>query len=207
MTRSLTVLVLLGCTMLSACGTQNRGLESVHQPVVARTDFVYDMASPGNRLGTEDARQLSAWFDSLNLRYGDRISVDTQSYGSAARDAIGAVIARYGLLMDETAPVTQGEIPAGSVRVIVSRMTASVPSCPDFSRPANPNFDGHTISNYGCATNSNFASMIADPRDLISGRDGPGTTDGTLSAKAIGTYRNAPTTGAAGLKSQSTKGN
>jgi len=202
----LAALALLGCTALSACGTENRSLESVHQPVVARTDYVYDLPAPSDRLSDTDDRALTGWFESLSLRYGDRISVDTQNYGPQARDAVSEVVARYGLLVDPTAPVTQGEIPAGSVRVIVSRMSANVPGCPDWSRPATPNFDGHSMSNYGCAINSNFAAMVADPRDLISGRTGDVAVDGRIATKAIGTYRAMPTTGANGLKSESTKG-
>lgn len=207
MTRSLTVLALLGCSVLSACGTENRGLESVHQPIVARTDYVYDMTVPNDHLSDESARGLSGWFDSLNLHYGDRISVDTQGYGAGSREAVGAVAARYGLLVDATAPVTHGEIAPGSIRVIVSRMTASVPNCPDWSRPSTANFNGHTMSNYGCATNGNLAAMVADPRDLISGRTGASSVDAATSSKAIRTYRKAPPTGAAGLKTETTKGN
>jgi pilus assembly protein CpaD len=63
------------------------------------------------------------------------------------------------------------------------------------------------MSNYGCATNSNLASMIADPRDLISGRGGETSVDGRIATKAIGTYRAMPPTGAGGLKSETTKRN
>lgn len=206
MMRNLTILALLGCSVLAGCGTGNRGLESVHQPVVARTDFVYDLPAPGDRLTTSEATRLGDWFDTLHLRYGDRVSVDTHGSDPVSRDAVGRVVARYGLLIDETAPVTQGDIPAGSVRVVVSRMTATVPGCPDWSRPSTATFDGSTISNYGCAINSNLAAMVADPRDLIDGRTGSGAVDATLSTKAIGTYRRAPTTGAGGLKSESSKG-
>jgi pilus assembly protein CpaD len=205
MTRNLIVLA-LGCSVLAGCGTENRQMESIHQPIVARTDYTFDMPAPGDMMGGEETRRLAGWFDSLNLRYGDRVSGDTQGYGPGARDAVGTIAARYGLLVDETAPVTQGDIPAGSVRVIVSRMTASVPGCPDFSRPTPANHDGHTFSNYGCANNGNLAAMIADPRDLISGRgDGP-VTDSTLSTKAIGSYRKAPNSGVNGLKPETTKG-
>lgn len=202
----LAALALLGCTALSACGTQNRSLESVHQPIVSRTDYVYDLPAPTDRLSDSDDRALTGWFDSLSLRYGDRVSVDAQNYGAETRDAVSAVVARYGLLLESTAPVTQGAIPSGSVRVIVSRMTAAVPGCPDWSRPPTPNFGGHSISNYGCATNSNFAAMVADPRDLISGRTGEATVDGRIATKAIGTYRALPTTGATGLKTDNTRG-
>jgi pilus assembly protein CpaD len=207
MMRSLTVLALLGCSMLSACGTSNRNLESVHQPVVSRTDYVFDMPAPGTGIGDADPRPLAAWFESLGLKYGDRVSVDTQGFGPGARDNVSAVAARYGLLIEETAPVTQGEIPPGSIRVVVSRMTASVPSCPDWSRPSNANFGGDSMSNYGCATNTNLAAMIADPRDLISGRAAPSSVDADQSRKAVATYRSATQTGAGGLKTESTKGN
>jgi pilus assembly protein CpaD len=96
MKHSLTALALLGCSVLAGCGTENRGLSSVHQPVVARTDYVYDMPAPTNGLGESDDRALTGWFESLSLRYGDRISVDTQGYGPDARDAVSAVVARYG---------------------------------------------------------------------------------------------------------------
>jgi len=199
-------LALLGCTTLSACGTENRSLESVHQPVVSRTDYVYDLSAPSEALSDAEDGALSGWFESLSLRYGDRISVDTQGYGPQARNAIAAVVARYGLLIDPSAPVTQGNIPSGAVRVIVSRMNASVPGCPDWTRSSNPNFNGHSMSNYGCAMNSNLAAMVADPRDLISGRSGESSVDGRIATKAIGTYRAMPTTGSSGLKPETTKG-
>ena len=48
------------------------------------------------------------------------------------------------------------------------------------------------------------AAMVADPLDLISGRD-PGTaTDPAVSSKAIDAYRAAPPTGARGIKTEST---
>ncbi len=206
MKHSLTVLALIGSTMLGACGTQNRSLESVHQPVVSRTDYVYDLAAPTGQIADNDDRALTGWFDSLQLRYGDRIAVDTQGYGPGARDAVAIVVARYGLLVDEIAPVTQGEIPGGAVRVIVSRMTATVPNCPDWSRPSSPNLSGDAMSNYGCATNSNLAAMVSDPRDLISGRTTSTVVDATMSTKAIGTFRKAPNTGASGLKPEITRG-
>ncbi|MFM5915879.1 MAG: CpaD family pilus assembly protein [Chakrabartia godavariana] len=193
--------LLLGIALaLSACGTENRGLSSVHQPVVQRTDYVYDVAGAGG-LEQTDVKRLAGWFEALKIGYGDRVSVDTSSAGDtrAARDAVAALAARYGLLLDETAPVTSGEIAPGNVRVVVSRVTASVPNCPDWSRASQPDMTGHASSNYGCATNSNLAAMIANPEDLISGRSGSPVSSTLASSKAVKTYREAPTTGAGGL--------
>lgn len=196
-------------SLLSGCagsGTINRGLESVHQPVVSRTDYVFDMPAPGARLSQDEAARLSAWFDGLGLRYGDRISVDAGGGGGgyAARDAVGEVAARYGLMLDPVAPVTQGALPAGSIRVVVSRLAATVTGCPDWSRPAGAEFMGSTPSNYGCGTNATLAAMIADPRDFVAGRTNDGLSDPGAGGVAIGRYRSGKVTP---LKIETSKGN
>jgi pilus assembly protein CpaD len=209
--RKLSVLALIACSAsLSACAENtsgaSRGLESVHQAVVSRTDYVFDVAAPnGSSFTPGDANRLNGWFETIKLRFGDRISVDTPEGDRGAHRAVAGVAARYGLLVEESAPVTEGTIPSGAVRVIVSRMTASVPNCPDFSVPSNPQFDGAQGSNFGCAVNSNLAAMTADPHDLLVGREGSQTVDASTSTKAIKGYRAAALTGAAALKVESTK--
>ena len=91
---------------------------------------------------------------------------------------------------------------------IVSRTAtgsvATVPGCPDWSRASQPEFEASTGSNYGCATRSNLAAMIADPMDLVSPRIADGT-DPYEAAKAIRSWRDTPSTGRAGLEIISTK--
>jgi pilus assembly protein CpaD len=188
--------------LLGACGPVNRGVESVNQPVVARTDYVFDL-SPSPTAAEQD--RLGTWFDTLRLGYGDRVSVDDRSGYGGGREAVAAVAARYGILLSETAPVTEGSANIGGVRVIVSRSSASVPNCPNWSRPSQPEYAGSTMSNFGCANNSNLAAMIANPEDLVQGRDG-GKTDATTTARAIKFYRDAEPTGKNGLKNEKTGG-
>lgn len=193
---------------LPACGTgtYNAGMEPTHQPVVARTDYAIDLRTGGNGLDYGEEKRLAGWFQSLEIGYGDRVSVDAPDYDSAARDAVAAQANRYGILLADGAPVTAGSIPAGHVRVVVSRVTASVPGCPDWSRPSQPEYGNANMSNYGCATNSNLAAMIANPEDLIRGQSSS-TSDPSTAAKAIRTFRTKPPTGAGALKSETTKGN
>jgi pilus assembly protein CpaD len=47
--------------------------------------------------------------------------------------------------------------------------------------------------------------MIADPNDLVWGREGSGVVDADTSTRAIRTYRNARPTGEGGLLDISTK--
>ena len=61
-----------------------------------------------------------------------------------------------------------------------------------------------TSSNYGCATNANFAAMVANPEDLITGQKGSGETVVMSSTKAIDSYREQKPTGEDGLKESAT---
>ena len=189
---------------LSGCAT-NRGLESLNQPVVSRTNYTLDVASYGGAMSLPEQRRLAGWFDALNLRYGDRVSIDDPGASGATRDAVAAIAARFGLLVGEEAPVTSGQIAPGSVRVVVSRSSATVPNCPNWSAKSDTNLNNATYPNYGCAVNSNLASMVADPQHLLHGAKGSGETVVLTSSKAIDSYREAKPTGEKGLKANSTE--
>lgn len=193
---------------LAACGTENRGLESVHQPVVSKSNYVLDVNSGYDGLGPGETSRIAGWFESLRLGYGDHVSIDGPGGSEAgARDAVAGIAARYGLLIDQTAPVTNGEIAPGKVRVVVSRTSASVPGCPDWSDKMGNDLNSNTISNYGCAINSNLAVMVANPEDLVYGQRATGAADASTASKAIKTYRDRPPTGAGTLKQESSRSN
>ncbi|MDB5698795.1 MAG: pilus assembly protein CpaD, partial [Alphaproteobacteria bacterium] len=135
---------------------------------------------------------------------GDRIAVEDQYAGAGAREEIARVAADYGLLLSNAAPITAGAVQPGLVRVVVSRMTASVPNCPNWRQSHLPGAPVSTASEYGCATNSNLAAMIADPNDLVLGHEGAVHGDPATAAKAIKQYRDAKLTGADGIQKVST---
>ena len=183
-----------------------RGVEAVNVPVVSRADYAFDVAAPGGQLPSYEAARLDAWFRSLQLSYGDAIYVDGPD-SRGAKSGIARVAGQYGMLVSEGAPVTQGAIQPGTVRVVVSRTRASVPGCPNWSIPSQPNFGNASMSNFGCAVSSNLAAMVANPEDLIHGREGTGVGDAMTATKAVESYRSAKPTGTTGLKSINTKGN
>jgi pilus assembly protein CpaD len=190
--------------VLSACGgTVNRGMESVHQPIVQRTDYVLDVARSGYSLQPGEKERLDGWFRSIGLSFGDRVTVDDPTGSGAARVDVAELLSRRGMSLGAGSPVT-GPVPDGSVRVVVSRATASVPGCPDWSRKASPELVGSTMSNYGCASNAVLAAMVADPLDLIEGRAPGEVSDTDISTRAINTYRTAAPTGTRGLKTETT---
>ena len=187
---------------LSACGgmPSNASLESVHQPIVSRTNYTLDLTSGPGGLSIPEQRRLAGWFEAMDLRYGDRITIDDPLLSGATRSSVEAVAARHGILVGGEAPVTPGQVMAGSVRVVITRSTATVPGCPDWSAQSDANLRNGTSSNYGCASNSNLAAMVADPEHLIEGARGTGATVVASGTKAIDTLREAKPTGANGLK-------
>jgi len=196
------VLVLSGC---GGMATKNPSLDSVHQPVVSRTNYALDVTTGPNGMSIPEQRRLAGWFEALDLRYGDRVTLDDPLHSSASRAAVEAVAGRYGMLLSDQAPVTPGAVAPGTVRVVVTRSSATVPGCPDWSAKSDSNLANATSSNYGCATNSNMAAMVADPEHLLKGASGQGVTTVMSSTKAIDSYREAPPTGEQGLSKNSTQ--
>ncbi len=199
---------LLPALLLGGCmGTENRGVESVHQPVVSRSDYALDLNVTGGALAPGEQQRLAGWMTTMRLGYGDRIAIDDPAAeGYRARVDVAAVVARHGLLLDSGAPVTPAPLTPGTIRVVVSRMHADVPHCPDWSRNSSDDLTANTSSNYGCAINRNLAAMVASPADLVRGAPGAETTDAALSYKAIDTYRKKAPSGAGGLSAASTGG-
>jgi pilus assembly protein CpaD len=185
----------------------NPSLSSVHQPIVQRSEYALDLQAGGGGIPAADLGRLGAWFESLQLGYGDRIYVDEPAgYGSSsARADIGRVAGQYGLLLSPGAPVTAGFVQPGTVRVVVSRSVAVVPGCPNWGH-FDTGAGTMTSTNYGCAVNSNLSAMIANPNDLVLGRPGAVAVDAATASKAIRTYRDAPTTGSKGLPETVTTG-
>lgn len=186
----------------------NRTLDTQHAPVVSRTDFVFDAVAGPSGLARGEADRLSGWFDSLALGYADTITLDTSAtwHNTAPADAVAALVASYGMLIShDGAPVTVGHPPAGSIRVVVSRAVARVDGCPDWSVGNTPTHNAATPSNFGCAYMTNIAAMIANPQDLVQGRQSRPGNDAATSVKAIKTYRDKPPTGANDLKAESSK--
>ena len=206
---SKTALLLVAAAAISGCAYKpgpdpEAGMAAVNVPVVSRADYVFDAAAPGGSLAPSEAARLDAWFASMDLRYGDTVYVDGGSYSEAARAQVAEIAGNYGILVSPGAPVTAGAVNQGNVRVVVSRNVASVPNCPNWERKAQPNYNNKMLPNYGCGVNTNLAAMVANPEDLIHGREGSGLGDASTASRAINVYRTTPPTGSKGLQDIST---
>ena len=188
--------------VLGACGgipTENRTLYSARQPVVERTNFTLDASTAGDGLPVSEQQRIADWFDAMGLGFGDRVSLDDPSVNPAVKEDLAALAGRHGVLLSEGSPVTAGHVNPGQARIVVTRSTASVPGCPDWSANNEHNPMNATYPGYGCAVNGNLAAMVANPEDLITGQKGTGETVVSTSTKAIKAYRDKEPTGTGDL--------
>jgi pilus assembly protein CpaD len=179
---------------LSGCGAMgtNTTVYSANQPVVERINYAIDVnADSSSGILPNEKVRLSEWLDALKVGYGDRIAIDFgDSYSSAAAQQVVSQMATdRGILVGDTAPLTAGRVNPGTMRVIVTRSTASVPNCPNWSKTTEANYNMANHPNYGCAVNSNMAAMIADPEDLVRGSEDR-KLDSNSGTKAISAHRN-----------------
>lgn len=77
---------------------------------------------------------------------------------------------------------------ADSAVVLVGRFEVWVTGCPDWRKPELDEFSNSESSNFGCASANNLALMIADPEDLVRGREA-GPSDGVRAAQTIRDYK------------------
>lgn len=204
--QNLTMLAMVAT--LAGCGgnaNSNRSLDSVHQPIVSSEIFSFDVATVGGELPPSEQGKLKGWLDAMGVAYGDRIAIEDPSlYGKGAATAqIRTMVESRGLLVSDAVPVTAGAVAAGNLRVTITRATARVPGCPDWASTSSSSDANATSSNYGCATNSNLATMVADPNDLIKGA-GNQRNDPAAATKPIRVFRDREPTGTDGLKQTAT---
>lgn len=195
---------------LAGCGggaNSNRSLDSVHQPIVSNEVYSFDVATVGGELPPSEQGKLNGWLDALGVAYGDRIAIEDPSlYGKGAATAqIRSMVERRGLLVSEAVPITAGAVASGNLRVSITRSKASVPGCPNWDTKSSSSDKNATSSNYGCASNSNLAAMVADPNDLIKGT-GSERPDPSAATKPIRVFRERPPSGAGDLKETATSG-
>lgn len=188
----LMVAAALGLT-LAGCGgmATNNSLYSLKQPVVSRQNFTLDVATISSGLPVTEQVRLNGWFEAMDLRYGDRIAIEDPGSNPAVTNAINDLAGRYGLIVSNTAPTTTGFLQAGQARVVITRSSAEVPGCPDWSAKSDMNYLNATSPGYGCSINSNIAAMVADSEDLLEGKKGDGENVIATATKAIGAYRDA----------------
>ena len=188
----------VACLVVAACGPANRSLDPRKAPVVATSEASYDLRFAGDALDPVQGRSFGGYLAALGVGYGDHVAVAGAT--AAQRRQVGEIVKDFGVTLEDGGAAA----PAGVARVTIRHSSATVPGCPDWSRVSNPEAGASAMSNYGCATRSNLAAMVADPADLLGGKRYAGP-DGLTVAKGIKAFRDKPATGLEPLARDDTK--
>lgn len=184
------VMVTASLLLLAACNTTSNWTE-VQAPKENKVEpvrLVHDVRFPsGAQITPHEMAQLEGFITRHDIGYGDQVYVLTETGGALPQRTQNVLnymkahgITAVGLPSVEAQP--------GLVRVVVNRYVVVPPNCPDWSKPATTDYGNTPMSNLGCATTANLGTMVADPRELIQGRQ-PGPADAEAATGAIRRYR------------------
>lgn len=187
---------------------------SPKQLEVDRAEYRHSVYFPTDRSAipaSERARLLSflqtvrpGGRDSIRLEgHADERASEQYNLELAAQrnDSVAALLREVGLgdlsisavAYGEAVPAVPSTGPAAwrlnrRVELVLERYLVTLPACPDWSRKSGTDFSNQPHSNFGCATQTNLGLMVAEPRDLISGRT-LAPADGIHQAEGIVRYR------------------
>jgi pilus assembly protein CpaD len=136
-------------------------------------------------LSQDEAARFQAFIDQSGLRSGDRVYIALPNGDLLAASRIGkmaSLLAQRNIGAETVTPPSTG-LSANHMLVMADRYVVTPPACPNWSDSPTTPHDNTPNSNYGCATLSNLAEMVDNPRDLDMGRPlGPAYADPGLNA-------------------------
>lgn len=188
--------VLAACVAAAGCGAEFKEFES-SAPPQARAEVVqvtHDVPFGGDELYMSDAagRRLDEFLATIALDNQDRVVVvdrDVVSPWSAQRaESVRQHLSRRQVPSDAAKVLPGGPGKPDTVSVVVERYVVAALNCPDWTQPKGSNPENATHRNFGCADAHNLGQMVADKRDLVTGRT-LGPADGMLMARGVNQYR------------------
>jgi pilus assembly protein CpaD len=187
-------LALAGCTAAPPRAEREDGLASTKTLRVDHLRLQHDVAfaagTPDPVSGEID--RLVAFIAQSELRGGDHVLLEPSAGDRLAAARIGRIVKALDRRGIGARTLPAAEAPPNRLRVVVDRYVVVPPDCPDWTASPQSDHDNLPASNYGCATATNLGLMLADPRDLLVGRE-PGPADADPALAAVTRYRTGQT--------------
>lgn len=155
-----------------------------------RVELSTAFAPASAQLTVSAAQRLESFLDQSDVRPNDTayVAVPPDDPLAAARvHRLEILLAERGVGLKQVAPPPSG-VAANHVLIMVDRYIAMAPACPDWSQSPATQHVNTPRSNFGCATATDFALMIDNPRDLVMGRT-PGPAGAEPAIDAVERYR------------------
>jgi pilus assembly protein CpaD len=142
------------------------------------------------KLSNDEADKLGEFIDSAQVTSDDHVYIEAPRDQLAAQ-RIGQLahhLSEHGIGA-KTLPA-KADVPADQLLLVVERYVVTPPSnCPNWTKDPVANHENEVGSNFGCATVTNLGLMVADPRDLVIGRQ-MGPEEGGPGIAAVQRFRN-----------------
>lgn len=178
----LTIASAILAVSLTGCftGQEMASIERRPQAEVEFTQFTHVVPDAGRAdmiAGTE------GFLRAFRARYGDVVFV---SGGPSDRRA---ALSEYLSRSHPALKIVQSDgAEPKPLTLVLERAVAFTTGCDYFARPVADGADQAPMPGFGCASDNSLAQMVADPRDLVSGKAG-GPVDAELSTDIIQAVR------------------
>jgi pilus assembly protein CpaD len=180
-------LILGGCTPPTSERTQVEEPKQLHVDYVRLRHVAAFM--PGRpELAGGEAQKLAAFLDSAAVGPQDHVYLEPGSDDRLSTARIGRMVTEMDRKGIGAQTLPTGSVPADSMLVVVERYVVTPPNCPNWSGAPTGDHSNQPSSNFGCADATNLGLMVADPHDLVLGRD-LGPQEGNAGLYAIERYR------------------
>jgi pilus assembly protein CpaD len=191
-------LALVGAT-LTACDSPGEW-SAAEAPRQMRVDFqrlthTAGFAASATQLAQSEQESLGAFLQTAQVTTDDPVYLEGTSgdrLSSARISALARDLTRQGYSV-ATLPAAPDAVPKNALLVVVERYVVTPPDCPNWTKSSSGDHENAQTSNFGCSDATNLGLMVADPRDLVIGRQ-LGPAGAAQAGLAIQRYRAGQTT-------------
>jgi pilus assembly protein CpaD len=189
----------LVCSALAACDTPAEW-SPAEAPRPLRVDYqrlthTAAFGASATQLAQNEQESLGAFFNTAQVTTDDPVYLEGAASDrlSAARiSTLARELTRKGYAV-ATLPAAPDAVPRNALLVVVERYVVTPPDCPNWTKSSSGDHENATTSNFGCSDATNLGLMVADPRDLVVGRN-LGPAGAVQAGLAIQRYRAGQTT-------------
>jgi pilus assembly protein CpaD len=184
---------------LAACDSPGEW-SAAEAPRHVRVDFQRLTHTAGfsvsaTQLAKNEQESLNAFLQAAQVTTDDPVYLEGAAgdrLGAARISALARDLTRQGYSV-ATLPTAPDAVPKNALLVVVERYVVTPPDCPNWTKSSSDDHENAQSSNFGCSDANNLGLMVADPRDLVIGRN-LGPAGAAQAGLAIQRYRAGQTT-------------
>jgi len=174
--------------------TERDGVRPAHRPTASKVSYTHRIGfnNEDARLTVDERQRLDSFLARTGIKNRDTYLVLGGGQAGRLSERRRSTVRAFLELRDvqTAAPSTpfSSNDADQDVKVVVSRYVVTLPRCPDMTDDPTDGRNNQPYSDFGCANAVNLGLMVANPEDLVHGRD-MGGADGDYMTGSIQRYR------------------